>query len=302
MKLLFLLLLAAPAAAALRSLWLVGRGRAARALFASQRGLRGDAPGDLGLSILCCGVGSVAEVERLLAVDYPCCEAVVAIDSVRRPELFAELMARYRMFRIGFSSASDLPAPGIRALARSRQRCFRRLVLVDCAEDPARAAFDAAACVASYDYLLPLRAGETLRSDAVERLAAAVSERPAGEVEAVRTGPDGRVVLVSREALAGAGGCARRAWRRAARRRRLTLWEPLVAAPVRDGIFPPAVRRPAAAVLALAAGFAAGMGWWPFVALLLTAALVWSAVAAANALAAAPLFGAEAPGSGDARC
>ncbi len=289
MKILLLLLLAAVSAAALRALRLARRGRDARALFSLQRGLRGDAPGDVGLSLLCCGVGSADEVERLLAVDYPCCEVVVVVDSERRPELFAELMTRYRMFRIGYTCNGDLPAPGVRALARSRQRCFRRLLLVDRAESPAPEALDAAACVASYDYLLPLYAGERLRCDAVERLAAAVSEHPAGRVEAVRTRPDGRVVLVTREMLGAAGGFARLAWRHAARGRRLVLWEPIFEPQAGgDGLVPLRVRRLLAASLLLSAGFAVGMAWWPAAALLLTALLVWSVVVTVARLVAVP--------------
>lgn len=290
MKLLLLLLLAAASALALRALWLTRRGRAARALFAAQRGLRGDAPGDLGLSVLCCCVESAAEVERLLAVDYPCCEVVAVLDSARRPELFAELMTRYRMFRVG--SCCGLSAPGIRGLARSRQRCFRRLLLVDRTEGPAPEALAAAACVATYDYLLPLPAGTTLRPDAVERLAAAVSEHRAGEIEAVRTQPEGRTAVVAREALVEAGGDIARAWRRTSCRRRLTLWEPIFEAPAGDeALFPAPARRAAAALLALTTGFAAGMAWWPFAALLLTAALIWSAAATA----ALPITGRPAP-------
>lgn len=276
MKLLLLLVLAALAAAALRALRLMRRGRDARALFDVCRSTRGDAPGGLGISVLCARVRSVDEVERLLSVDYPCSEVVATVDAAQCPELFASLAARYRMFRAMRGSAYELPAPGIRAVLRSRSRCFRRLVLVDRAEDTADGALDAAACVASYDYLLPVRDGERLRRDAVARLAAAVGEHPAGAVDLVVAQPDGRVALVARERLVACGGFAAPLRRCTPRRRRITLWERLSDGEGAGLRLPAAVRGAAAGILALACGFTVAMGWWPYAALLFTAALVWT--------------------------
>ncbi|WP_297930849.1 hypothetical protein [uncultured Alistipes sp.] len=287
MKLLLLLSLAATAAAALGALWLMRRGRAARALFDTCRTTRGDAPGDLGISILCAGVESADEVERLLSLDYPCSEVVAVVDAAQRPELFAALVSRYRMFRAGRGGVYELPDPGIRAIERSRNRCFRRLVLVDRGEDTAEGALDAAACIASYDYLLPLRRGERLRRDAVERLAAAVGEREAGEVELVRTQPDGRVALVARERLVACGGFAGALRRCTPRGRRVTLWERLsdrAGAGYRRTV-PAPVRGVAVGVLALAAGFTVAVQWWLFAALLFTAALVWTVAVCIDGMA-----------------
>ena len=174
MLIVLLLLLAAVAAAALALLWLVVRGHNKRLLLAGSHAVASDTPGGIGISVLCSGVHAQEQVENLLSAEYAHYEVIVVLDSLRYPVEFAAFTARYRMIRVEYALSEELPVTGVRALGRSRKRRFRRLVLVDRAQDTPAGDFDAAAEVAAYDYVLPVREGQFLLPDAVARLVAEV--------------------------------------------------------------------------------------------------------------------------------
>lgn len=140
-----------------------------------------DAPDGIGISVLCSGVTDAAQIENLLSPEYSRYEVIVVLDARRHAAEFAALTARYRMIRVEWVCSGELEVSGVRALGRSRRRCFRRLVLVDRARDSEAGDFDAAASVATYDYLLPVRAGCFLLPGSVERLGRRTGRRPAGK-------------------------------------------------------------------------------------------------------------------------
>lgn len=275
MLILLFLTLAAVAAAAFAVLFRVVRGRNKRLLLAGTYGTASDAPDGIGISVLCSGVRTLGQVENLLAAEYARYEVIVVLDARRYPAEFSALAVRYRMIRVEYVPSGELPVQGVRALGRSRKRRFRRLVLVDRAQDTARGDFDAAAGVAAYDYVLPVHEGQYLLPNAVGRLVAEVGECGAGMCDMVRTrlGEPGR--LLSREAVVAAGGFANAPWRRVPRSRRKTLWEPIFCV-LRRRQVRPVVRTVLALLLAGGAGAAAWAGWWAAVAVLVTGALVWS--------------------------
>lgn len=180
-----------------------------RLLLAETRGMLCDAPDGRGISVLCSGVAGVEEVRRLLDEGYPRYEAVVVLDSVRRPEAFAAVLAEFHLIDVNYDPADDLPAEGVRGLYRSRKRCYRRLVVVDKAFTSCRADFDAAVGVAIYDYVLPLRPGIRMMPFCIGRLAIELSLEPAGAVELVRSPVGEPLLLVAREAAVAAGGFGR---------------------------------------------------------------------------------------------
>lgn len=311
--LMLLFLLLAAAVAAVTVLWLVVRGRNKRLLLAASHATAGDAPDGIGISVLCSGVRTQEQVENLLSVEYARYEVVVVLDSLRYPAEFAALSTRYHMIRVEYALSEELPVPGVRALGRSRKRRFRRLVLVDRVQDTPDGDFDAAAGVAAYDYVLPVREGQYLLPGAVGRLVAEVGEQGAGTCDFVRSRIGEPASLLSREAVVAAGGFAARAGKNVPRRRRRNLWEPVfhkpqtiphsapqpmsqpMSQPVSQSMSqsapysaPQSVSQPvpkphsglrAVAALLLAAAVVAAVwtGWWPAAAVLVTAALVWCA-------------------------
>ena len=279
MLIVLLLLLAAVAAAALALLWLVVRGHNKRLLLAGSHAVASDTPGGIGISVLCSGVHAQEQVENLLSAEYAHYEVIVVLDSLRYPVEFAAFTARYRMIRVEYALSEELPVTGVRALGRSRKRRFRRLVLVDRAQDTPAGDFDAAAEVAAYDYVLPVREGQFLLPDAVVRLVAEVGARGVGGCDCVRARIGEPAVLLSREAVVAAGGFARRPGTAVPWRRRRSLWEPVFYTPQsarrqRIGL-QEVLRVVPAAALAAAIVAAVWTGRWPAAAVLLTAALVW---------------------------
>ena len=294
MLIVLLLLLAAVAAAALALLWLVVRGHNKRLLLAGSHAVASDTPGGIGISVLCSGVHAQEQVENLLSAEYAHYEVIVVLDSLRYPVEFAAFTARYRMIRVEYALSEELPVTGVRALGRSRRRCFRRLVLVDRARDSEAGDFDAAASVATYDYLLPVRAGCFLLPGSVERLVAELGEGRPGSLDLIRSPLGEPAALLSREAVVAAGGFGMRPLRGIPRCRRRMLWEPLLAAP-RSGVrMPGRLRGLAVASLAAAFAAAAAAGWWTSAAALATLALVWAGRECAARLAGGTAF--SAPG------
>lgn len=231
----YLCVMIAAAAAALGRVAAASRACARRRLLGMLHGLRAGAVGRFGVSLLLADGVTLRRIEELLAVEYALYEVVAVLDGARDEELFGAIVARYRLIRVEYHPTGELPARGIRALYRSRKRCFRRLVLVDFEAAESGAPFpacDAAAEVASYDYLLPLRRGERLTDGAIERIAvglAAVQPAPA----LLRSIAGTRAAVYSRAAVVAAGGFRRGMSRRIAPQRTIT--DPLTAAVGRPG-------------------------------------------------------------------
>ena len=235
MKPILLLLFAATAACVGALLPLISRARSKRLLLNAVRRASSDAPDGIGISVLCSGVTDAAQIENLLSPEYSRYEVIVVLDARRHAAEFAALTARYRMIRVEWVCSGELEVSGVRALGRSRRRCFRRLVLVDRARDSEAGDFDAAASVATYDYLLPVRAGCFLLPGSVERLVAELGEGRPGSLDLIRSPLGEPAALLSREAVVAAGGFGMRPLRGIPRCRRRMLWEPLLAAP-RSGV------------------------------------------------------------------
>lgn len=269
--------MAAAALCALALVVLVSRARGKRRLLDGMPGIAGGAPDGIGISVLCSGLKDAARIEELLSVEYARYEVVVVLDALQHPQEFAELASRFRMIRVEYVPTRELPVRGVRALGRSRRRGFRRLVLVDRAQDAPAGDFDAAMSVAAYDYLLPLRAEQRLLPGAVERLVTEAGERLPGELGLVRSWLGVPAALYGREAVVAAGGFSARPARRIARRKRRILWEPLCGPALQPVRTPRAVRRLLALLLLLATAGSVAANRWPLAAALLTGALVWAA-------------------------
>lgn len=205
MKPILLLLFAATAACVGALLPLISRARSKRLLLNAVRRASSDAPDGIGISVLCSGVTDAAQIENLLSPEYSRYEVIVVLDARRHAAEFAALTARYHMIRVEWVCSGELEVSGVRALGRSRRRCFRRLVLVDRAQDSEAGDFDAAASVATYDYLLPVRAGCFLLPGSVERLVAELGEGRPGSLDLIRS-PLGRTRRLVEPRGGGRGG------------------------------------------------------------------------------------------------
>lgn len=272
------------AGGALFALARIVRGIHKRRLLAREHGVVSDAPEGTGISVLCSGVCEHAQLENLLAVEYARYEVVVVLDARQYFAEFDAIVTRYRMIRVNYAPCEELPVSGVHGLYRSRQRCYRRLVLVDRVQGSACGDFDAAGGVATYDYLLPVRQGCFLLPGTVKRLAAELSEYPTGVLELVRSRLAEPAMLVSREVVLREGGFNRRTGRSVLRQQRRTLYEPLLYRPCRERRMAAAWSMVAGGALIAAAGVTAACGAWLVTALLTTGVVVWSAMLLSAAL------------------
>ncbi len=237
------------------------RARNKQRVLAMMRGARCDAPDTIGVSVLCSGTTDPAQLENLLAVEYARYEVVVVVDAMRHPELFAQWVSRYRMIRVEWNVAGELDVAGIRAVGRSRKRCFRRLVLVDREGGDRVGDYNAGAAVAAYDFLIPLASGVRLLPGAIERLVTELGEVACGAWDWQSAGFGRAHVVVRREAVVAAGGFGSRVRRQIPASRRRVSWMPLLVTP---GLHRRRMWRLGgmSLVLALFAVAAAVVGWW----------------------------------------
>lgn len=133
--------------------------------------------GFVGCSAICSGVRSIARIEELLGQEYDRYEVVITIDADLYPEEFSAIISHYRMIRVNCAHSEELPSATIRTLYRSRQRSFRRLILLDKPHSDIYGNLDAAATVASYNYLLPVGPTTHLCDKSIESIAIMLSEQ-----------------------------------------------------------------------------------------------------------------------------
>jgi hypothetical protein len=133
--------------------------------------------GFVGCSAICSGVRGIARIEELLGQEYDRYEVIITIDAEQYPEEFRAIISHYRMIRVNCSRSEELPSAAIRNLYRSRQRSFRRLILLDKPHSDIYGDLDAAAIVASYNYLLPVGPTTHLCNKAIESIAITLSEQ-----------------------------------------------------------------------------------------------------------------------------
>lgn len=273
----FILLLSAVVAFhAGRITWRMLHGERVRRLLAARHHLLCEVGGGVGLSILCVDPEDERQVVNLLDTEYPCFEAVVVIDGALRGELLHRLIADYRLFRVDYRPSTELPTEGVRGLYRSRNRCFRRLVVVDREHSRPVDDYNTAVGVAAFEYLLPVGAGQYLRPHAIERIAVEIGRRE--EPTQLLHLPIGSpAMVVAREKIIRSGGFGGPFTVKVPRQFKTTLYEPLI---YRTGVCRSRglwrrVTLPVMAGLTVAALL---QGWWTIVALLLTILYFWAVV------------------------
>lgn len=183
-----------------------------------------------GISLLHTGMRSADEAAELLAEEYARYEAVVVVDGRLRAALLEELKHRYALMQVDYRPGSDLPVFGVRGLYRSQLRSLRRLIVVDREQSTLPDDWDAAAEVASFDWLLPLRAGQRLLPTGLSRLAAEVGRDARRTVRAVTSTVGEPALLIAREELAAIGGFTLYPLRCIHRSRRRRIEEPVIRA------------------------------------------------------------------------
>jgi hypothetical protein len=116
----------------------------------------------------------------LLEEEYPRCEAVVIVDLLRCDASIRILSQRFRLVRVNHSHLAD-----VRGLYRSRNRAFRRVVLVDLPYEYRNYALDVAKRVSAFEYMIYMCGDSIVERDAIGYAAALIASHPlTADVEA----------------------------------------------------------------------------------------------------------------------
>ena len=244
---------AAVCVVALAALWRLWRGRREGEWLRGRMAGFCDAADGAGISLLYTGIRDAGEAAELLAEEYARYEVIVVADSETQAPLLEELKRRYALAAVDYRPGTELPVFGVRGLYRSQSRGFRRLVLIDRERSAPTDDWDAAAEVASFDWLLPLRAGERLLPTGLCRLAAEVNRDARRTVRVVTSTVGVPALMIAWEELAAIGGFSPRLLLRVHRSHRRQVGEAVL-----RSVVPPPGGRPRFGVAALAVVWAAG--------------------------------------------
>ena len=228
--------------------------------------------GDIGCSLICRRVESMAQVENLLSVTYERYEVIVMIDATLQPELFAALVARYRMVRVNspdttqnstngrenalISHPNTLKrrndSPKIRSLYRSAERRYRRLVVVEISADTnPYAALNGVLSIASHNFVICIGSGVYIRPQAIHSIAITLSDSAALCPEALISLSDEPYHVLRREAVILRGGFSPALLSKIPRSKRLYTHQSFT-------LTPPADHTPRWPMVGLAAGLTIG--------------------------------------------
>lgn len=179
----------------------------------ARHGYGSDAMSRTGVSVVVAGLDDVGEVERRLSSEYWRYEVVLVVDSSRGAMNMAALRRKYAMIRVNFPAVTDLPIDGGAVLYRSRQRRYRRLIVVDRARRSLSDDLNCGVEVASYECVIPLAGDMFLTDGALARLVAEMEEpgrRSCDAIVAPVTPMElfdrRRVAMMRRESVVEAGG------------------------------------------------------------------------------------------------
>lgn len=158
--------------------------------------------GFIGCSVVCSGIIDREQIADLLRQEYERYEVIVVLDSTLQAEALHEIVSHYRMVSVNCTPTFELPV-SLRHLYRSRQRSYRRLIVVDAPQRSKWDDWNAGIMVASYDYILPISNGVALYDRAIENLAIALCS--SSQIELLRSNTSAATVVSRRTVIASGG-------------------------------------------------------------------------------------------------
>ena len=179
------------------------------------------ATGLTGCSVICCKVTDLKQIEHLLSTEHDLYEVIVVIDTLCDGEFFSQIRHHFKLIRVNAPDTHELDHTPIRALYRSKLRCFRRLVLLDKEQTTTYDDLDAATSIASYDYLLPLPHNALLRQGSIESIITQLNDYHDRGFDMMMSA-DGECCIVRRDAIIEAHGFSPHTLRTIPYNRRLT--------------------------------------------------------------------------------
>lgn len=142
--------------------------------------------GFVGYSVLCCNVRELKQIECVLECEYQRYEVIISLNTSLDVPMLEQIIKRYKMVKVSHPMSHDAASYPITNLYRSRQRGYRRLVVLDSEATSPFDALNAALSVAAYDYIIPLWQPSSLRGIALQYMASLLSQREFRQMELIR--------------------------------------------------------------------------------------------------------------------
>ena len=182
-------------------------------MLAESHGYGSDAMSQLGVSIIVSGLDAAEDIEQRLASEYWRYEVIVVLDSSAQALELARLQRKYSLILVNYPAVADIPIEGTPLLYRSRQRRYRRLVVIDRRHRNPNDDLNCGINVASYEQIVPLDANTFLTDDAVRRLEVELNDSGIHSTQAVlfpvrpmSLGDRHGIAAIRRDAIVDAGG------------------------------------------------------------------------------------------------
>lgn len=128
--------------------------------------LRGNPYAETGISVVVAGPQSPYQVERRLSENYVHYEVILATDFETDP-FSRELLKKYSLIKTDRTPTANPGSADVRGVYRSRQRRYRRLVVVDCRADSVPEGFNCGMDAASYEHVVCLDGHTFMYGDAL---------------------------------------------------------------------------------------------------------------------------------------
>ena len=186
--------------------------------------------GVAGCSIVCSRVHDIEQLHSMLTTECDRYEVILALDTNLYADEAELIIHTFKMMRVNSPEYSELPHTPIRTLYRSRQRAFRRLILIDKGFTSTYDDLNAATAISSYDYLLPVTTDTRIRHGAIEDIIITLADHAYADFDIIHSVADGYRVF-HRDAIVSADGFSADILRKIKRSKTLDITFPLLSPP-----------------------------------------------------------------------
>lgn len=137
--------------------------------------LRNNNIGHYGISLISAYPSTLQPLLAMVEEGYPRSEAILLCDMQLHFDRFGEVVRRFSLVRVNHDHLE-----GVRALYRSRQRAYRRVVVVDLPLEERSRSEAVAREVASYEYMLYIEGDTIIEPDTAALCIATIASYPIG--------------------------------------------------------------------------------------------------------------------------
>lgn len=138
----------------------------------------------IGISVIVSGYDSRQSIQQWLSIDYARYEVVLVCDFTQQPAA-TELLSLYALTRVNHSATGELTYFAPRALYRSKERRYNKLIVIDRHSTTLSDDFNCGTELCSHPYVIAMNRWSMLHNDALHRLSLEIQENAGRNICAV---------------------------------------------------------------------------------------------------------------------